>query len=563
MKSKYKRVIGSICAAVMLIAALSVGAFAATSVEDQMAANSAAWHVANAAGDKATCDALHAANVALANQAASGGGSATFNSSSGTWNITTSSGSTISSSGSSNGKQHTSTYTTTTSSGRTSSTSVDSYSSSSISSYKSNGGTNQGLQTAYNNDAYNVSSTGNYGNTNAISSAAAEAAVAKELLGLTNAQAAKLQADLEAAKQDYINADNAYKAAVASGDAAAIAAAKAQKEAAHDAAQATRASYNYTGDSEEYNDGGYYEGTGKKPSSTSGSGGGFFITNITATYKITASCNEGGTISPSGEVTVKKGESQSFTITPNAGYKIKSVTVDGSNQGTITTYTFSNVKAAHTITAEFEKLTYNISASCGTGGTISPSGTTSVAYGSSKTYTIQPMDGYEIADVTVDGKSVGAVTSYTFSNITQAHTIKATFRANGKIAIDDINLTDALDADLNGDSIKSGYGIFANVSGSHSGVTNAKMVMTYNFGSGNKTVTLQETSSGTFEFPKNSSSPSRQRCVYIPVETKDGTYTLTLTFTATKADGTALTETKTSTITVKGSMYEDDFTGDS
>ena len=562
MKSKYKRVIGSICAAVMLIAALSVGAFAATSVADQMAANSAAWHVAHAAGDKATCDALHAANVALANQAASGGGSASYNSSSGTWNITSSSGSNISSSSSSNGKQTTSTYTTTTSSGRTSSTSVDSYSSSSISSYKSNGGTNQGLQTAYNNDAYNVSSTGSYGNTNAVSSAAAEAAVAKELLGLTNAQAAKLQADLEAAKQDYINADNAYNAAVASGDAAAIAAAQAQKDAAHDAAQATRASYNYTGDSEEYNDGGYYDGT-TKSKTTSGSGGGFFITNITATYKITASCNEGGTISPSGEVNVKKGESQSFTITPNTGYKIKSVTVDGSNQGTISTYTFSNVTAAHTITAEFEKLTYNISASCGTGGTISPSGTTSVAYGSSKTYTIQPMDGYEIADVIVDGKSVGAVTSYTFSNIAQAHTIKATFRANGKIAIDDINLTDALDADLNGDSIKSGYGIFANVSGSHSGVTNAKMVMTYNFGSGNKTVTLQETSSGTFEFPKNSSSPSRQRCVYIPVETKDGTYTLTLTFTATKADGTALTEMKTSTITVKGSMYEDDFTGDS
>ena len=126
MKSKYKRVIGSICAAVMLIAALSVGAFAATSVADQMAANSAAWHVANAAGDKATCDALHAANVALANQAASGGGSASYNSSSGTWNITTSSRSNISSSSSSNGKQTTSTYTTTRSSGRTSSPSVDS-----------------------------------------------------------------------------------------------------------------------------------------------------------------------------------------------------------------------------------------------------------------------------------------------------------------------------------------------------------------------------------------------------------------------------------------------------
>ena len=69
MKTKYIRAISSICAAVILIAALSVSAFAATSIEEEMAANSAAWWVAYNAGDTATCEALHAANVALAAQA--------------------------------------------------------------------------------------------------------------------------------------------------------------------------------------------------------------------------------------------------------------------------------------------------------------------------------------------------------------------------------------------------------------------------------------------------------------------------------------------------------------
>ena len=89
------------------------------------------------------------------------------------------------------------------------------------------------------------------------------------------------------------------------------------------------------------------------------------------------------------------------------------------------------------------------------------------------------------------------------------------------------------------------------------------MTMTYNFGQGSKTVTLQETSSGMFCFPKNSDSPTNKRCIYIPVDTKDGTYTLTLTFTAKNVAGETLTETKTATITVKGTMYEDDFTGNS
>lgn len=71
-------------------------------------------------------------------------------------------------------------------------------------------------------------------------------------------------------------------------------------------------------------------------------------------YTITASSNSGGTITPSGEVIVKRGENQTFTITPDPGHTIKKVLVDGDSKGVVTSYTFENVIASHTIEAQFE-----------------------------------------------------------------------------------------------------------------------------------------------------------------------------------------------------------------
>lgn len=71
------------------------------------------------------------------------------------------------------------------------------------------------------------------------------------------------------------------------------------------------------------------------------------------TYAITATSGANGTISPSGTISVNAGASQTFTIAPNAGYQISSVSVDGVNQGAVATYTFTNVNAAHTISAAF------------------------------------------------------------------------------------------------------------------------------------------------------------------------------------------------------------------
>lgn len=65
-------------------------------------------------------------------------------------------------------------------------------------------------------------------------------------------------------------------------------------------------------------------------------------------------------------------------------------------------------------------------------GTITPVGNITIPKGSSQTFTTTPDPGYEIADVLVDGKSVGAVSSYTFENVTSDHTISAMFKKKEK-----------------------------------------------------------------------------------------------------------------------------------
>lgn len=94
--------------------------------------------------------------------------------------------------------------------------------------------------------------------------------------------------------------------------------------------------------------------------------------------------------------------------------------------------------------------TYTITASAGQGGSITPSGAVSVDKGGSQTFTIKPSDNYEIADVKVDGQSVGKKTEYTFENVTEAHTIAATFTEKAVILPDsiheDFNNSEALPA---------------------------------------------------------------------------------------------------------------------
>jgi len=156
-----------------------------------------------------------------------------------------------------------------------------------------------------------------------------------------------------------------------------------------------------------------------------------FFTSL-PTYTINATTGGGGTISPSGSVTVVEGNDQVFTVTPNAGYIIKKIQVDGSDKVAASTYTFYNVTANHSINAVFEQVpTYTITASAGSNGSISPSGAVVVTEGNDQAFTITADLGYAVEDLLVDGSSVGAVTTYTFSNVTASHTIEASFVEGG------------------------------------------------------------------------------------------------------------------------------------
>jgi len=221
-------------------------------------------------------------------------------------------------------------------------------------------------------------------------------------------------------------------------------------------------------------------------------------------YTIVASVNGiGGTVDPSGSIIVTHGQDQTFIITPDAGYYVSDVIIDGSSIGPTTSYTFYSVDNNHTITAVFAQNEYvltihvigdgsiakspdktlythgeiveltatansgwefsdwsgdligadnpatiiitsnmditahftlkqyviNASVS-GTGGTIEPSGLVTVLHGEDETFTITPDIGYHVLDVLVDGKSQGAITTYTFSTVDTNHTITAIFTPN-------------------------------------------------------------------------------------------------------------------------------------
>lgn len=72
-------------------------------------------------------------------------------------------------------------------------------------------------------------------------------------------------------------------------------------------------------------------------------------------FTITASARAGGSISPSGSFSVREGRDKTFTITPDSGYRISDVLVDGRSVGTVSSYTFDNVQKRHTIEAVFAK----------------------------------------------------------------------------------------------------------------------------------------------------------------------------------------------------------------
>ncbi|KKP34691.1 MAG: Calx-beta domain-containing protein [Candidatus Nomurabacteria bacterium GW2011_GWE1_32_28] len=231
---------------------------------------------------------------------------------------------------------------------------------------------------------------------------------------------------------------------------------------------------------------------------------------LSDTYNITASAGANGTISPLGITAVPSTTNQIYTITPDEGYGVDTLTIDGVQIASALSYTFSNVIATHSIAVTFTDNpdttvpvitilgdnpisvvkgetyvdpgatatdnidgditssitttgsintsaissysityrvvdvaknsatatrtvnivyadTYNVTASAGANGTISPLGVTAVPSTTNQIYTITPDEGYQISSLIVDDVSLIVAETYTFTNVVDAHTINVAF----------------------------------------------------------------------------------------------------------------------------------------
>ena len=159
------------------------------------------------------------------------------------------------------------------------------------------------------------------------------------------------------------------------------------------------------------------------------------VNQYTITYNLAGGTAEGNPSTYTIETkafTLKNPTKSGYTFTGWSGTGL-----DGENNMTVTIPTGSTGNRIYTAHWRYNGSGhsysyYTIKTTAGAGGSISPSGNVSVREGRDRTFTITPDKGYAISNVKIDGKSIGAVKSYTFENVSRTHTIEVIFmKANG------------------------------------------------------------------------------------------------------------------------------------
>ena len=159
------------------------------------------------------------------------------------------------------------------------------------------------------------------------------------------------------------------------------------------------------------------------------------VHQYTITYNLAGGTAEGNPSTYTIETkafTLKNPTKSGYTFTGWSGTGL-----DGENNMTVTIPTGSTGNRIYTAHWRYNGSGhsysyYTIKATAGAGGSISPSGNVSVREGRDRTFTITPDKGYAVSNVKIDGKSIGAVKSYTFENVRRTHTIEVIFmKANG------------------------------------------------------------------------------------------------------------------------------------
>ena len=169
---------------------------------------------------------------------------------------------------------------------------------------------------------------------------------------------------------------------------------------------------------------------------------------------IIAFAGVGGSFNAPVSNPVSLSSNRSFTVTAQDGYRILGVVVDGQTVplntlgnpvGTPTnllsgSYTFNNIQLNHVITATFERMNVNITATASAGGSISPQGNLTVPYGGDQIFTITPDEGYFIEEVLIDDVPVHTTSVQEFLNVVGNHTISVRFALNAKPDVYDFSI---------------------------------------------------------------------------------------------------------------------------
>ncbi|WP_445428002.1 Lcl C-terminal domain-containing protein [Alishewanella sp. HL-SH05] len=157
-----------------------------------------------------------------------------------------------------------------------------------------------------------------------------------------------------------------------------------------------------------------------------GSDSGGVNDSASSTFTITAGAGTGGAISPSSR-NVQNGQVATFTVTYDEGYSIASVT--GCNGSlSANTYTTGAITSTCSVQASFTVNSYTVSATTGSGGSISP-GSAIVAHGGTTSFILTPQTGFSIASVSGCNGSLNGNT-YTTSAITSSCSVQASFNQN-------------------------------------------------------------------------------------------------------------------------------------
>ena len=155
-------------------------------------------------------------------------------------------------------------------------------------------------------------------------------------------------------------------------------------------------------------------------------------TSLTATFAINT-CPLTINVGANGQSniasqTVNWDSVQNFVFTPNTGYNVADVVVNGTiDEGTVSSLSLT-VTGDTSVDVSFAINTYTITVTQSANGQIAPA-TTNVNYSNNQTFTITPDTGYYLTSLTVDGSPVTVASSYTFSNVEASHIITATFAA--------------------------------------------------------------------------------------------------------------------------------------